>query len=169
MTTARSRRRRAGEVRDEPAVSGGEHECLNAVLDAGRQPAHRRFVADPDIGDAVVVDIVAGLEEVDGRGGGRPSVESGRHGRPAGVLHDQPGNGPSRAARLPTPGHDRPAGSRTKSDARAGCRHASSRPSGPRAARHRRSRISQLTPSSPQALVIASGKSGTITRPKRVR
>jgi hypothetical protein len=52
-------------VRDEPSVSASQDECRNAVLDARQQPAHRCSVADPDVRDAVVVDIISGLEEVD--------------------------------------------------------------------------------------------------------
>jgi hypothetical protein len=93
-------------VRDESPVPRSEHECRDAVLDPRQQPAHRCSVADPEVRDAVVVDIVAGLEEVDGA-----AEVDRRMGRP-------------RSARRSTPAHGRPADSPTKSNSRAGCRSA---------------------------------------------
>ncbi len=53
-------------MRHETSVPDVKHEGRDAILYARQQAAHRRSIADPQVADAVVVDVVAGVEQVDG-------------------------------------------------------------------------------------------------------
>src|SRR5688500_8504720 len=53
-------------MRDEASIPDGEHEGRDPILYSREQAAHRRSIADPQVPDAVLVDVVARPEQIDG-------------------------------------------------------------------------------------------------------